>query len=51
MELFSKNNNLIDIKNYVDKKILEFIKNEKNEKLKEIMIHSLTDGKRIRPII
>ena len=51
MELFSKNNNLIDIKNYIDKKILEFIKNEKNEKLKEIMIHSLTDGKRIRPII
>jgi geranylgeranyl diphosphate synthase, type II len=51
MELISKNMNLIDIKKYIDHNILNFIKNEKNEKLKEIMYYSLTDGKRIRPII
>ena len=51
MELFSKNINLTDIKNYIDKIIIKFIENEKNVKLKEIMKYSLTDGKRIRPII
>ena len=51
MELFSKNKNLIDIKKYIDKSLLDFIKDEKNETLKEIMLHSLAGGKRIRPII
>ncbi len=51
MELFSKNKSLKDIKNYIDKIIIKFIENEENVKLKEIMKYSLTDGKRIRPII
>jgi geranylgeranyl diphosphate synthase, type II len=51
MELFYKNKNLKDIKKYIDKKTLEISQNEKNEKIKEVMIYSLSDGKRIRPII
>lgn len=51
MELFYKNKNLKDIKKYIDDKLIDFLKKEKNEILKDIMYYSLTDGKRIRPII
>ena len=51
MELFYNNKNLYDIKKYIDQNTLEISLNEKNEKIKEIMIYSLSDGKRIRPLI
>tara|TARA_B100000242_G_C43023630_1_gene476529 strand:- start:681 stop:1607 length:927 start_codon:yes stop_codon:yes gene_type:complete len=51
MELFSKNKNLKDIKKYIDKNTLEISQNEKNKQIKDIIIYSLSDGKRIRPII
>lgn len=46
-----KKKNLSDLKKYVDKALVSFLNKEKNEKINEIVLHSLSGGKRIRPII
>jgi len=42
---------LINFKNIIDESLISFINKEKNTKIKEILVHSLIGGKRIRPII
>ena len=47
----SKKKNLDDLKRYVNKALVSFLEKEKNEKINEVMLYSLSGGKRLRPII